>query len=658
MMRYLAAALGFILLAQTSARGEVDRQIYLSPISSYQLVAEPDIGAVRMSPSGAHLAAIVTPEGSESYFVATYDLDGGLHRSGAINLENLFPFWIEWVSDERLLIGVFVAGEVQGRRVRLPSTRTVAVNADGSDMVVLFSDQLRVTRKNVILSEITSLLPNDPDHVLMPAYRGSTMRLWKVNTNTGEAESVARGAHNTQTWVADRDGAPMFRIDVNRRWVTILAPDPERPNRWTRVKKIRRDRDEDVADFMPLGYSDQPGVLYVAGRPEGEDYLGIYLYDVEQRTYLSEIATHPGADVFEPIAEPGTGLAMGYAFTTERRSTMFFDPALQAHWGALQTFIGDENELTLEQISTDQRRWLLRATGPRLYGAYYIYSLEDHRADLIAIQKRTLSNLDLAPMSIVHYRASDGAELFGYLTRPVWADGPTSLVVMPHGGPAMRDVYGFDPYVQFLASRGYAVFQPQFRGSRGFGEAFMEQGYRQWGRRMQQDINDGVAHLVNAGLAEPGHVCIFGASYGGYAALVAATQSPDVYACAISMAGISDLDELLRFKSSDRNAPEEEYAYWTEVIGDRRADADAIAAASPIRYVDRVRGPVLLIHGSEDDNVPIDQSRRMRDALRAAGKDVSLVEIEGEGHSYWSVDSEAEAMGAIATFLDEHLEVY
>jgi dipeptidyl aminopeptidase/acylaminoacyl peptidase len=209
------------------------------------------------------------------------------------------------------------------------------------------------------------------------------------------------------------------------------------------------------------------------------------------------------------------------------------------------------------------------------------------------------------------------------------------MVVLPHGGPEDRDTYDFDIFVQALAAKGWLVLQPNFRGSGGFGRAFAQAGYRHWGDRMQQDVEDAVAQVVAAGRADPRHIAVFGASYGGYAALMGAILRPDLYRCAVSFAGPSDLIEILKSEREDgEDSPS--YQYWRTVLGDPKTDAAALKQASPRQRAAEMRVPVLLMHGTADAVVPVEQSRIMAAALKAAGKYHELKELPGETHSGWS----------------------
>jgi dipeptidyl aminopeptidase/acylaminoacyl peptidase len=239
-----------------------------------------------------------------------------------------------------------------------------------------------------------------------------------------------------------------------------------------------------------------------------------------------------------------------------------------------------------------------------------------------------------------------------YLTRPPNTNvaGKLPLIVMPHGGPEARDTLGYDRLAQVLATHGYLVLQPNYRGSAGYGLEFRNAGRKQWGRRMQQDIEDGARALIASGQADPSRVCILGGSYGGYAALIGGALTPDLYKCVVSFAGVSDLTKMLDYETPSRIT----YDYWTQVIGDPKADRDLILEGSPVSYAADYRPPVLLIHGEVDRTVPIEQSEVMEAALKRAGKSVKFVRVPG-GHGDQNEENWNLIMNEMIDFLKAHI---
>jgi dipeptidyl aminopeptidase/acylaminoacyl peptidase len=261
----------------------------------------------------------------------------------------------------------------------------------------------------------------------------------------------------------------------------------------------------------------------------------------------------------------------------------------------------------------------------------------------------------MRPMETLEYPARDGLPIHAYLTIPA-NHGPAKppLVVMIHGGPEVRDKWGFDDEVQLLAASGYVVFQPQFRGSSGFGKHYEEAGYRQWGLAMQDDITDGVKHLIERGLVDATRICIAGASYGGYAALWGVIKTPELYRCGISFAGVSDIERFLnRTRDTDAGAAAREMR--RSRIGDPSMHQAELDAVSPIKHVDQIKSPLLISHGSEDVRVPFSQSERFVRTLRDEKKEIVWLPIDGEGHGLILPENRRKYYTAELKFLNQYI---
>jgi dipeptidyl aminopeptidase/acylaminoacyl peptidase len=292
-----------------------------------------------------------------------------------------------------------------------------------------------------------------------------------------------------------------------------------------------------------------------------------------------------------------------------------------------------------------------------LYAPYLLDS-KAGTAKQIAATNMQLAAAKLARRSAYSYAARDGVQIPAYLTRPLGVEGRAPLVLLPHGGPASRDYGGYDWLAHGLASRGYAVLQPNFRGSGGYGQQWEEAGHGEWGIGvMQHDLTDGVAAVVAAGIADPERVCIVGASYGGYAALAGAAFTPELYRCAAAIAGVADLREMLDFERDRAGGRSATVSYWRQAMGvdEEGSSRQDLDAASPARHAERVRAPVLLIHGRDDTVVPLVQSRMMESALQRAGKSVQVVELDGEDHWLSGAKTRLATLQALDVFLAEHL---
>jgi dipeptidyl aminopeptidase/acylaminoacyl peptidase len=355
-----------------------------------------------------------------------------------------------------------------------------------------------------------------------------------------------------------------------------------------------------------------------------------------------DLATHqtsllfaaPSSDVDDVIADPWTGRIIGAIYIGDKPQRRYFDPARQATQnGVERVFPGLSVAIVSESRARD--RVLLAVDGPQSPLSHYFLNRTNGQAMQVSKAYPNLTPADLGEMKPYAYKARDGLDIPAYITLPP-GKVPKNLpvVVMPHGGPDARDYIAFDWQAQFLANRGYVVLQPNFRGSAGYGHKFTEAGLRQWGLKMQDDITDGVQKLIADGIADPKRICIVGASYGGYAALAGATFTPDLYACAVSWAGVSELGEMLgeerRLAGKDSHA----VSFWASRIGDIFSDEKQIDATSPALNAKQVKCPVLLMHGEGDTTVPVEQSEIEENALKKAGKQVTFIRFTGGEDHY------------------------
>ena len=625
------------------------------PLSIEEAVARPIAWGPALSPSGRYLALIsATRQGGK---ITIADLQDESAKPFIYEFARGEIRWVDWKTDERLLF----AAARQWRNWHL--RRLYAIDRDGKNPAMMF-DGNELANDTVELDRVTDFLRNDPQHILMPALRYQSLDLYRVDVRTGASEVVAKGNPATVHWYTNKDGQPAFRADHN--WSGSSAylyvrkgPGNVGPGNFEWDKFLTFLLKSEVYDatpaFEPYFPGPEPNSFYVVARPDGADTSGIYLYDFAEKKYLKTLATEPGIDIDRPIIHRHTFEYRGTHYYADRQMVRLVNRTHQAHLNALDKYFGGEVDVYLYDRDRADETWVLYTTGPRDRGSWHLYRVKDRFVKQIQHEFPVVDAKRLGTTKVLRYKARDGVEIMGYLTTPPSApkDGPAPLVMYPHGGPEARDRYQFEPMVQLLASRGYQVFQPNFRGSSGFGERFADSGKGQWGRAMQDDLTDGFEFLVKNGYAVPGRACIVGASYGGYAALAAATQTPDLYRCAVSLAGISDLARMLK---SDKTVDEPLYEYMKRQIGDPKKDAATIAAHSPVRSVDAVRVPVLLIHGTLDKRVPVEQSQIMDEALRKAGKQVSYVEIERAGHNLYA-DAPRKTFPPILDFLQQHLPV-
>lgn len=633
-----------------------------------------------LSPNGNRLAVLRTEKGND-YIVIMDRTSAGI-APVPITVGDYYVNWLEWANDDTVLVATtgyvdLKTGRPLSRKDIEEETsffkraeiysyaRLISIQVSTQKMAVMFGDDWRMNR-NFYLGSVTDFLPSDPEHILMAARLDGDLDLFKVNVRDGSFERIAIGESSTAKWFTDRNGVPAFRMDLNRRGTvaTIYAREDSTSGKtkWRKTRTIRIDQDErDAAakEFELLFPGPTASTYYAAARPKDEDKTGIYLYDFEKDEIVEKVRVHERVDMSGALFNRDTRTLLGVFYVDDKLEIEMQDPDTQAHLAGLADYFGPQINVIPIDSSDDGKSWLLQTTGPTDSGTYHLYSIDTASVSSIGMEKTSMLGKALSPAEAIDYEAQDGTKLRGYLTRPAGAAAgvPLPTIVYPHGGPEARTSFGFDWHVQFLASLGYQVFEPNFRGSSGFGKAFADQGRGQWGRAMQTDIDDGYQHLIDTGLARAGEACIVGYSYGGYAALAGVTLTPDKYACAIAGAAPSDLGKMLAWEREEEGRDSESYLYWVEHIGHPSKDKDAIEAVSPARLADRIQRPVMLIHGEDDYVVPIEQSEFMEKAMKKAGKPYEFIRLPDSAHSYRSDEDEKTEYEALRRFLGTHLPV-
>jgi dipeptidyl aminopeptidase/acylaminoacyl peptidase len=556
--------------------------------------------------------------------------------------------WVDWANVDRLLVGVTVD---DGTDDSIPSRRIMAIDANGTNPRMLFENQATLLRRAIALDRVVGRIPGSTTQVLMPAWTGHNYNLFRVDVESGAATQVARGRTGTFGWRVD-DGRPALRYDQNDSGTTVRVyghsgGDDED---WSLIAKYGRVHG-DVLDWEYAGDAPGPGRIFVRARKDGVDTANFYPFDLGTRSLgapLGDVRDYDLHRVFfvdEQFA--------GVTYFADTLTYALADRKLQKHLEGVQRYFKGEANVFVRGSDRTASRLLLEVVGPRAPGDYYLYDPGRAKLDFLTSSREWLEPERLAHVEVRRARMRDGATITSYLTRPNGAPGggPLPLVVMPHGGPESRDRIDFDPMAQAFAAQGWLVLQPNFRGSSGYGRKFAEAGHHQWAKRMQDDVTDAVNDLVQHAIADPRRVVIYGASYGGYAALSGAAVTPDLYRAAVSLAGVSDLEAFLKYTRRKGGTDSAQYEYWSGLIGDPESDSAAISAASPRLRAAGIRAPILLMHGTADEVVPIAQSRMMKEALDQAGKPVRLLVFEGEDHSNWYPENwRKQAEEAIAFF--------
>lgn len=658
-----AALLTSLIFGPASAQQPNGAEQFVDPVS---------VRNVRLSPSGAYVAYIerVDAGGEERNQVVVVDLASRSattaqslpEEDGSIN-------WLSWKDDDRLIIEASLKLTMQGQNSlgshvsgsdqHYAFERVVAVNRDGSNFVQMFQGEMRHLYYGFGSMSMLDVLPNDPTHILLNATGNSGIGVWRADTTTGHAEQLDIGNDHTLYFLTDGTGSPVIRVDLGPSSSSLRYYRRAHDARaWTFITEAHKE-DVNTPDFDLVVGGPAADQVYVLARPDNRDLAALYLYNTSTGAFGEPLQTSGTVDASAPWLNLTTHELIATCEEAQRLTCQTRDPHMQRHLRAIDSFFHHQADIQFVNTSADGKKWLLYVEGPLDPGAYFIYEPDQAHIEPIAQTHPSIHADTLSPTEVVTYQSRDGASLWAYVTARPGQNGPRPTVVMPHGGPEARDSYGFDSFAQFLAARGYVVVQPNFRGSAGFGRAFSSAGYGQWGKRMQDDVTDAVHHMIDAGVADPHRICIVGASYGGYAALAGLALTPDLYRCGISIAGVADLSEAVRAESSSNGHAGLGYQYWAMSIGDPGRDHVALDAVSPRRHADKVTAPLLLIHGEDDDIVPIRQSELMQQALAATGHAPRFVRIPDEDHHWdtWSREHRLTLYNEVGAFLAQNLPV-
>lgn len=550
--------------------------------------------------------------------------------------------WVRWKDASRLVVGATAKIKQKGQvstgklvkedDIEYTVSRVFTIGADGKNLVQMFQDQMNTLLGGSGYTDLLDVLPGDPSNVLITASDNYGIGVWKADVTNGKAVRVADGDFTTVGYAVDGAGYPVMRIDATEDVAHIKRrASGTRP--WIDAGEVRRNVISNTSNFDTLGPGPGPNQVYVLAL-HNSDHANVHIYDASTGEFGPALASSAEADQVGPWIDPFKRQLVATCEFGTLLACRTVDPKLQKYVKALDAYFQHKATFQVVNMSADLNRWLLRVEQPEAGLSYYVFDVSSAAAEPFITRQPAVPAGTYSPAEVVPYTARDGVKLWAYVTgKP--ADGPRPMVVMPHGGPEARDYYGFDEMAQYLAAQGYLVLQPNFRGSDGSGKAFAEAGHGQWGKRMQDDVTDAVKHMVDIGKADPKRICIVGASYGGYAALAGVTLTPDLYRCAVSIAGVSDLEEILRSEKKDSGGYSNVFYYWRSSIGDPGKDRDALRAVSPRRLVDKVQVPILLIHGDKDETVPPNQSAIMQDALKAAGKTSRLIKVPKANH-YWA----------------------
>lgn len=596
----------------------------------------PDKSNVKISPDGRYISYVGPHERRRNVFVQ--DRDTGQLKRVTNELDRDIGGYA-WANSNRLIYIKDSGGD--------ENYKLFAVDKDGSNSLDLTPfDKVRI--------QIIDPLRDQDEYMIIGMNKNNPMLFdpYRININTGELTQLATNDNPQEPlegWMCDNDGK-----------LRICSKTKNGINHAIMYRDTEDDAFEEIIttnfkdQLVPVHFDrDNSHTLYCISNLN-RDKSVLIKYDMHGKTEVGEaILANDTYDIGAMQWSRKKEKMVSASYTSWKTEIVYFDDeseALATTWNALFP----DKEVRSVSMNKEEDIFILRTFSDRSLGAYYLYELATDLCEKIIDVSPWLDEDHLSEMKPISYTTRDGIEINGYLTLPKDADGehPVPLVVNPHGGPWVRDAWGYNPEVQLLASRGYAVFQMNYRSSTGYGKAFWELGFKQWGKTMQDDITDGVHYLIAEGVASKDKVAIYGGSYGGYATLAGICYTPDLYVCAVDFVGVSNL-----FTFMNTIPP-----YWKpyldmlhEMVGHPEHDKTYMEESSPAFHVDKIKTPLFVVQGANDPRVNIDESDQIVSSLRDRGIDVPYLVKYDEGHGFANEENKFEFYKAMLGFLYQYL---
>ena len=505
-----------------------------------------------------------------------------------------------------------------------------------------------LTPGDKVRADLMDDLPDDPHHILVSHNRRNpeVFDVYRIDLRTGRETLVARNPGDIVGWGTDHAG--QVRLAYRSEGLNSIVL--YRPNETSEFKPIVT-TDYKTEVEVPVFTADNRKLYAISNR--GRDKKALVVIDPARPDAEEVVFAHPEVDLGGVTWSRLRKKLTEANFVTTKVEHKFFDAIAQVIHERIKAKVPGM-EVTLQSTTKAEDKFIVAAASDRTPGARYIYDAKANTLSKLAEINPKIPADDMAPMKPISYRSRDGLTIHGYLTLPVGREAKNlACIVNPHGGPWVRDIWGYKPEVQFLANRGYCVLQMNFRGSTGYGRQFWEASFGQWGLKMQDDITDGAQWLIKEGVADPKRLAIYGASYGGYATLAGVTFTPDLYAAAVNYVGVSNL-----FTFMNTIPP-----YWRpllpklhDMVGHPEKDKARLTATSPALNADRIKTPLFVVQGARDPRVNKAESDQMVEALRSRGIDVPYMVKDNEGHGFSNEENQFEFYDAMEAFLAKYLK--
>lgn len=613
------------------------------PVKSYASL--PNLNQVKLSPNGKYLSMIKNYNGT--LYLTTYEIETKKTRYiiQADNINVLFK-WYAWANDDVLLISA--AYPTREGQTKYTSTRLLRMDltVDKKPVVLV---KPKIGRRDInaqFQDNIISFLPEKPNKILVAIAFEEHNRptVYEVDVRTKKRTRVQRYKANTFDWIADQQGT--VRIAIGKKKTELFYELFDlKTKEWRDLSsyKIFQESDIDI-----LGFDLNPNFLYI--RALHKNRYAIFKVDVSNPMLSKELVFFDEKyDVDGSLLySPATGEVIGLSHSNSDDLRVYWDDEYKNFQKALKKALPD-SENTIISMTKDLSKYILFSTSTSSAGDYYIGDRKKQNMHHLASLYPDINKSNYAGKSLIQYKARDGVIIEAYLTTPINYDENKKLpaIILPHGGPMARDYGGFDYWSELFANQGYVVLQPNFRGSSGYGFEFEMAAIQGWGKAMQDDLQDATNWLIKQGIVNQNRICIAGASYGGYAALMAAVKHPKTYKCAVSFAGVTDIELIVSNARRFTNSAIVKKQFGT--------DSDKLEAVSPVNFAEKIEIPILLIHGADDRVVLVNHSREMAEELEEHNKKFKYIELE-DGNHHLSVQSHRiETLENMVNFFNEHI---
>ena len=606
---------------------QMEKKAPLIPMEDF--FRNPEKASFNISPNGKHIAYMKPWKTRMNVFVMDMNTK---KETRLTSFEERGVYGYAWLTDKR--IG-YIKDDGGNENMHF-----YAIDIDASN-------EIDLTPFENVQARIIDDLENDPNYIIIGLNKRNPQihDPYRINVNDGKMEMIAENPGNISGWMTDHDGKLRIAITSDGVNTSIL----HRASESDKFKSIL------TTDFKvsvsPLFFTFDNKNLYVASN-RGRDKSGIFKFDVNNAKEGELIFEHDEVDVSGLMYSRKRKVITGVSYTVAKSEMVFFDTWRENIQKKLEEKLPGY-EVGITSFSKDETKAVVVSYSDKSRGTYYYYDVEKNQLTELGEISPWLNENNMAEMKPIKYQSRDGLTIHGYLTLPKGSNGKNlPVVVNPHGGPWARDTWGYRSEIQFLANRGFAVFQMNFRGSTGYGREFWERSFKEWGKSMQDDITDGVNWLIDEGIADPKRIAIYGASYGGYATLAGLTFTPDLYACGVDYVGVSSL-----FTFMESIPP-----YWElyrtmlyEMVGHPEKDKDLLSSASPLLHIDKIKVPLFIAQGANDQRVKKSESDQIVEALQKAGVDVPYMVKDNEGHGFYNEENQFDFYRAMEKFLNKHM---